>query len=200
MDEKTIHAYNHDAESYLRTWSEQETPLEKHPWIIMAFRKNAATADIGCGSGREVAWLNDKGYPCVGYDASEALLKHAINTYPQLNFQMAKLPDLTEIENESFQNILCQTVLMHLPEFAIEGAMQNLFRILKSEGSLILSFREGKNLDSSNREKDDRLYTNISLQRISSIWKNLGGLVKAENTKTLSRTGTPLYEVWLFKQ
>ena len=33
--------------------------------------------DIGCGSGREVAWLNASGFPAAGFDASEGLLAEA---------------------------------------------------------------------------------------------------------------------------
>ena len=42
---------------------------------------------IGCGSGREVAWLNATGFPAVGFDASEGLLKEACQRYSGVSIQ-----------------------------------------------------------------------------------------------------------------
>ncbi|KVO67988.1 hypothetical protein WJ79_26935 [Burkholderia ubonensis] len=38
--------------------------------LTQHFAPAGRTADIGCGAGRDVAWLNANGVPAVGHDAS----------------------------------------------------------------------------------------------------------------------------------
>ena len=58
------------------------------PWSRRFFRPGRPTADIGCGSGREVAWLSAHGFPAVvGYDPSTGLLSQARARYPHLTFR-----------------------------------------------------------------------------------------------------------------
>jgi len=68
------------------------------------------TADIGCGSVRDTQWL-------TGYDTSERLLAEARRLHPSARY--AALPELHNIADETFCNVLCETVIMHLPPDAI---------------------------------------------------------------------------------
>jgi SAM-dependent methyltransferase len=67
MDRFTIDAYDKDARSFADEWHAQPAPTDLHD-LIRRFFHRGSTADIGCGSGREVAWLNAHGYPAAGYD------------------------------------------------------------------------------------------------------------------------------------
>ena len=62
MDRDTLKAYDTHAADYARDWHDQPPPADLHA-IIRRFFRNGATADIGCGSGREVGWLNANGFP-----------------------------------------------------------------------------------------------------------------------------------------
>ena len=62
MDSKTLAAYDHDAAAFARDWHEQPAPSDLHDVVARFFIKDGFTADIGCGSGREVAWLNANGF------------------------------------------------------------------------------------------------------------------------------------------
>ncbi|CAG4890996.1 class I SAM-dependent methyltransferase [Paraburkholderia saeva] len=42
------------------------------------------TADIGCGNGRDVAWMAANGYRVTGFDASPGLLAEARRLHPDL--------------------------------------------------------------------------------------------------------------------
>jgi SAM-dependent methyltransferase len=114
-------------------------------------------ADIGCGSGREVAFLAAGGFAAVGYDASEALLAQARQRYPELAFGQAALPALAGIADHAFDNVLCETVIMHLPRQQIAPAVARLLTILKPGGILYVSWRVTEGADQ--RDGHGRLYS-----------------------------------------
>jgi len=141
MDQHTLAAYDLDAADFAAQWHDQPAPRDLHALVGRFFRPGP-TADIGCGSGREVAWLAAHGFPVVaGYDASTGLLSEARARYPHLTFGTAALPDLAGIPDGSFDNVLCETVIMHLAADAIAPSVERLMAILRSGGVLYLSWR-----------------------------------------------------------
>jgi SAM-dependent methyltransferase len=157
MDQKTLAAYEADAADFARQWHCQPAPVDLHALIGRFFRPGP-TADIGCGSGREVAWLSGHGFPAVmGYDPSMGLLSEARARYPHLTFEVAALPDLAGIPDGSFDNVLCETVIMHLARDAIAASVARLVAILRPGGTLYLSWRVTAGADQ--RDPHGRLYT-----------------------------------------
>ena len=59
------------------------------------FSPDAPTADIGCGAGRDTAWLESQGFPTVGYEPSAAMRAEAQAHYPGIRVSAASLPDST---------------------------------------------------------------------------------------------------------
>jgi SAM-dependent methyltransferase len=156
MDHSTLAAYDADAAAFAEEWHEQPPPEDLHV-LIRRFFQPGLTADIGCGSGREVAWLDANGYPAIGYDASEGLLAQARARYPGLRFEAAALPELAGIADARFDNVLCETVIMHLGRDAIAPSVRRLMGILKPGGVLYLSWRVTDGADV--RDTHGRLYT-----------------------------------------
>ena len=156
MDRQTLAAYDNDAAAFAKDWHEQPAPIDLHEIVKRFLVKGGLTADIGCGSGREVAWLNANGFPAKGFDASNGLLAEARRRYPQFEFAHAELPDLNGIAVNSFANILCETVIMHLGGPLIASSVRRMFEIVKPGGIFYLSWRvtEGEDL----RDKHARLY------------------------------------------
>jgi len=156
MDRKTLAAYEAHAADFARQWHSQPAPADLHALIERFFRPGA-TADIGCGSGREVAWLSAHGFPAVvGYDPSTGLLSEARARYPHLSFKTAALPELAGIPDGSFDNVLCETVIMHLTDDAILSSVERLMAILRPGGVLYLSWRVTNGADQ--RDTHGRLY------------------------------------------
>jgi SAM-dependent methyltransferase len=155
MDSKTLQAYDSHAAAFAQDWHEQPPPADLHD-IVRRFLRPGPTADIGCGSGREVAWLNANGFPAVGYDPSVGLLAQARARYPQLQFHAAALPALEGIADASLANVLCETVIMHLPRDAIAPSARRLIAILAPGGTLYLSWRVTAGADL--RDPHGRLY------------------------------------------
>ncbi|MGB6956460.1 MAG: class I SAM-dependent methyltransferase [Bradyrhizobium sp.] len=156
MDRPTLAAYDKDAAAFAKDWHEQPAPVDLHEIVERFFIKNGMTADIGCGSGREVAWLNANGFPAKGFDASEGLLTEARTRYQQFEFVHAELPDLDGIAANTYDNVLCETVIMHLDRAQIAPSIRRMLEIAKPGGIFYLSWRVTAGDDQ--RDKHERLY------------------------------------------
>jgi SAM-dependent methyltransferase len=155
MDRSTIAAYDAEPAAYAEDWHSQPPPEDLHR-LIRKFFRPGLTADIGCGSGREVAWLEANGFPAIGYDASAGLLAEARARYPHLKFEAAALPELAGTAADTFDNVLCETVIMHLAAETIAPSVNRLAAILKPGGVLYLSWRVTATADE--RDPHGRLY------------------------------------------
>ena len=157
MDRRTLAAYDKDAAAFAKDWHEQPPPTDLHEVVKRFFIVDGVTADIGCGSGREVAWLNANGFPARGFDASDGLLAEARARYSQFDFVRAELPALGGIAADTFDNVLCETVIMHLDRAQIAPSVRRVLDILKPGGILYLSWRVTEGDDQ--RDKHERLYS-----------------------------------------
>jgi len=156
VDRATLAAYNKDAATFAKDWHAQPAPVDLQDVVNRFFIKGGATVDIGCGSGREVAWLNANGFPAVGFDASDGLLAEARSRYPQLKFSHAELPDLQGIVANTYDNLLCETVIMHLDHALIAPSVRRMLDITKPGGIFYLSWRVTDGADV--RDGPGRLY------------------------------------------
>jgi SAM-dependent methyltransferase len=156
MDRKTLAAYDHDAATFASDWHEQPAPSDLQAVVTRFFIKGGLTADIGCGSGREVAWLNANGFSTQGFDASNGLLAEARSRYPDLTFAHAELPELADIAADTFDNVLCETVIMHLERPQVAPSVRRMLDIVKPGGIFYLSWRVTDGVDL--RDAHGRLY------------------------------------------
>jgi SAM-dependent methyltransferase len=164
VDKATLSAYDRDAGDFADDWAAQPPPSDLHATVQRFFIPGRPTADIGCGSGRDAAWLDSNVYPTKGFDASEGLLSEARKRHPQVQFASAILPDLAGIAEGSFANVLCETVIMHLEPEAITPAVERLLSLLVPGGILYLSWRVTEGAD--RRDEHGRLYAAFEPERV----------------------------------
>ncbi|ACR29354.1 class I SAM-dependent methyltransferase [Burkholderia glumae] len=155
MDTKTLSAYDTNSASFAEDW-EAQPPAEDWYALVRKHFRPGRTADIGCGSGRDAAWLTANGFPAVGFEPSKGLLQEARRRHPDVPFQVAALPELEGVADASFQNVLCETVLMHLEAGLIVPAVRKLLDITAPGGTLYLSWRVIEGDD--RRDEHGRLY------------------------------------------
>jgi SAM-dependent methyltransferase len=156
MDRATLAAYDKDAAAFASDWHEQPAPADLHDVVARFFVRGGRTVDIGCGSGREVGWLVAQGFAAEGFDASDGLLQQARSRYPHLTFIYAELPELKDIAPASYDNVLCETVIMHLDRAQIAPSVRRMRDITKPGGIFYLSWRVTKDADL--RDSHGRLY------------------------------------------
>ena len=158
---------------------------------VRKYFKAGNTADIGCGSGREVAWLNANGFSAAGFDASEGLLAEARRRYPAFKFASAELPDLKGIGARAYDNVLCETVIMHLERAQIAASVRRLLDIVKPSGILYLSWRVTDDADL--RDAQGRLYAAFDAALVLAELKTASLLLDEEVVSASS--GKPIHRL-----
>jgi ubiquinone/menaquinone biosynthesis C-methylase UbiE len=95
--------------------------------------------DLGCGGGKTAAAIYAKGVADVwGLDPSPYLLRHAAQHYPHIRFVqgvMEKLP----FPNQRFDGISACFVFHEVPPFYISQALEEIARVLKPSGVLVIA-------------------------------------------------------------
>jgi SAM-dependent methyltransferase len=155
MDAPTLAAYDAHAAGYAAEWLGQEPPQDMYALLRTHFMPGP-TADVGCGAGRDTAWLAASGFEARGFDASAGLLAQARAAHPALRFDQAALPGLEGVPRGAFQNVLCETVIMHLPPAQVGASVRSLLALLRPGGTLYLSWRVTD--DADKRDPAGRLY------------------------------------------
>lgn len=178
MDKHTIEIYNLEAKSIAQLHSSL-TPKRIYQLINQYFIKGGKTLDVGCGIGRDTHWLNQQGFSTIGVDGSVEMLKYAQASHPNDDFLQDYLPDLPELENLQFQNILCSAVLMHLPETQISVACKRLLALLQPDGRLIISVR---GTQEKNQREHGKLYSTIEINTLPQLFIDCGAKVLLQET------------------
>lgn len=166
MDKQTIITYNKEAKSITQL-HKSLIPERIYELISEFFIPNAETADIGCGIGRDTEWLAQQGYLVLGVDASKGMLKQARILHQDLKFIEDSLPELLELNEKTFANILCSAVLMHLNQVDRMIAYQRFITLLEPNGSLIISFRSTNN---TNQRENGKLYDLILYKELQDFF------------------------------
>ncbi|MFZ5826721.1 MAG: methyltransferase domain-containing protein [Bacillota bacterium] len=171
MDKRTLDLYEAKAAEFAQLYR-TVTPTDLYRQLLAFFHPEELTADIGGGSGRDAAWLADQGFPTTGYDASPAMLEQARAAYGKVDFQQAALPDLAEIPDGAFKNVLCSGTFMHIGREHLITAVINLARIMRQGGRLVVSYRESQG--ETEREADGRLFTPIPAGKLALLFEAAG--------------------------
>ena len=95
--------------------------------------------DLGCGGGTTAAAIEAKGVADVwGLDPSPYLLRYAARDYPQIQFVqgvMEKLP----FPNQRFDGMSACFVFHEVPPYYIRQALDEISRVLKQGGLLVIA-------------------------------------------------------------
>jgi ubiquinone/menaquinone biosynthesis C-methylase UbiE len=178
MDHQTINTYDNAAER-IAALHTTLIPVRIYQLVDQFFIQDGTCADIGCGIGRDSAWLSSQGYGVTGFDASDGMLEQAKVRYPNIRFISGSLPLLEQQADCAFTNVLCSAVIMHLGADQIGSAVANLMRIIAMDGVIILTFRGTRNHD---QRESGKLYTPIEAEELISLFIQAGAkLLHHEN-------------------
>lgn len=98
--------------------------------------------ELGCGSGRDAAYLLGQGFDVEASDGSPAMLKAALRLHPELQGRLRRLSlpqGLTEIPSKSYQAVYSLALFMHLEEQLLPPIFTEIHRILEPRGTFFYS-------------------------------------------------------------
>ncbi|MBI4020552.1 MAG: class I SAM-dependent methyltransferase [Candidatus Aenigmarchaeota archaeon] len=98
-------------------------------------KRGSTVLDAGCGIGKASQLLEREGYKVIGIDVNRKAIQRARRGYPDIEFQICGLSDLSRFKNSTFDAIFCRRVLGDLYRIGkFEKALAELARVLKKGG------------------------------------------------------------------
>ncbi|WP_255414983.1 class I SAM-dependent methyltransferase [Cohnella sp. AR92] len=136
---------------------------------------NTRILDLGCGSGRHVAYLLGAGYQVAGMDISQESVACTQSIIASNGWSadvvqgsMTQLP----YKDQSFDGLICHGVLLYLKVIDIQAAINEMFRVMKPGARALIVVRSVKDMRYG---KGDELGDNTFL--ITDNFTNEEGMV-----------------------
>jgi SAM-dependent methyltransferase len=98
--------------------------------------------DVGCGPGRVVGLLAERGLPVIGVDLSPGMIEVARRDHPDLDFRVGSMTEL-DLPDGELGGVVSWWSIIHLPREVVPQAFAEFHRVLASDGILLLGFHLG---------------------------------------------------------
>jgi SAM-dependent methyltransferase len=99
--------------------------------------------DLGCGPGQTTAFLHGCGVAVRGLDLSEDLLREAQQRHPGIEFEQGDMLALP-CADASLAGVIAFYAIVHLSPAGLRRALEEMHRVLRPGGRLLLSFHIGE--------------------------------------------------------
>lgn len=144
MDTQT--SYDRVADEYVRRIFDELTQKPFDRQILDRFavsvRDVGPACDLGCGPGQVARYLHERGVEVCGVDLSAEMVACARRLTPGVAFRQGDMRAL-DVPNEAWAGITAFYSLIHIPGAEMVQALQEIRRVLRPGGALLLSFHIG---------------------------------------------------------
>jgi ubiquinone/menaquinone biosynthesis C-methylase UbiE len=129
--------------------------------------------ELGCGAGRDLAWLEGRGCQLVGADLSAGMLAEARGR-ARADLCQAEMGTLC-FAAASFAGLWCNAALLHLPRAEAPGALAEMYRVLSPGAPLFLRLQLGDGEAWETRpNRPARLFTRYQEGELKSLLQTAG--------------------------
>lgn len=144
-------AYDTVARSYARLL---DGLLETSTWdrmVLAAFAEHVdragggLVADLGCGTGRITAHLDQLGLDVLGIDLSPGMVAEARRRHPDMRFEVGSIAAL-DLPDAHLAGALAWYSLIHTPPAELPRLVHELARVLRPGGWFVTAFQVGDEL------------------------------------------------------
>lgn len=169
MDYKEINirVYDEDASSFEeRSKNYLQDHIIRDAELFVLSLPGRYVLDLGCGPGRDMAFLTEKGLRVFGLDISSGMIQ--ICKKKGLNIVKGDVERLP-FRKGSFDGLWAYTSLLHIPKTNFRESLERLAGLLKDRGILYLGMKEGnfEGFEQEGKYKEKRfhsLYRNEELR------------------------------------
>jgi len=133
------------------SWKAYES--KRYVFILEAIRKRmqgerlellaGSCLDIGCSTGHFSGKLRDLFQRVVALDISQTAVERAKLNYPGIDFHCGTLPHL-RFGSRTFKLVTCLEVLYYLDRDVLDPALEEISRVVSSDGFVVFSALSGK--------------------------------------------------------
>ena len=152
VDKKTLEVYNKHISDYEKLIAKEFKDTNLHTFMKM-IKKEGKVLDLGCGTGSASLELLKNGFSPFPVDASHEMVKVAKSL---LKIKVRKI-SFNEIKEYDFYDaIWANFSLLHTTKNQFGNILKKLFFVLKEEGILFFSLKQGAG---ESRDKLGRFYS-----------------------------------------
>jgi SAM-dependent methyltransferase len=166
MNEELQSSYDRVAENYAKQFRDE---IDKKPfdrkmldWLAEKVGGLGVICDMGCGPGQIARYLHSKGVKVCGVDLSPAMVQQAQGLNTDIPFQRGDMLALNDVADNSYGGIAAFYSIVHIPRQKVVQALQELKRVLRPKGMLLLTFHIGQEI----KHLDEFLDKEVSLDFI----------------------------------
>lgn len=143
-------SYDRVAENYAEQFRDE---MDKKPfdrkmldWLAEKVGGLGVICDMGCGPGQIARYLRGRGMKVCGVDLSPEMVRQAQSSNPDISFQQGDMFALADISDNSYGGIAAFYAIVHIPRPSVVLALQELRRVLRPNGVLLLAFHIGQGI------------------------------------------------------
>jgi SAM-dependent methyltransferase len=110
--------------------------------LTIHLKAGNTVVDVGCGSGRDILWLKNRGYDVIGLERSSGLAGLA-RTHTACRIIEADF-ETYDFSKLSADALVLIGALVHLPRPKFPKVFKAICRALKKSGTLLITMKQGK--------------------------------------------------------
>ncbi len=176
LSRKNIKAYDETVEKYHELTKDLEpAQIKKREEFINMLPKKAWIIDIGCGPGRDALFFTGHGLRVTGIDLSKKTIVKARLIAPKADFQVMDFRKLS-FPDELFDGAWFGASIFCVEKSHAGRIIENVYRILKKNGVMNISFKEGKGegFELDKRYDREKFYAYYTEEEVRPLLLNPG--------------------------
>ncbi len=158
--------------------------------LAKALAPGASILDIGCGSGRDLRWLAERGFQPTGFERSSKLAaltrQHSGCPVLEVDFETFDFSSL------AFPALLMVGALVHVDRQQFPATLKKILQALLPGGWLYLTMKEGKGEQSADDGRIFTLSSTTALEEIFSLLRKFSFFLKVAKTRMWSRNSVTI--------
>ena len=157
--------------------------------LTSKLKTGATILDVGCGSGRDLLWLKQRGFEPKGLERSPslAMLARQASGCEVIEADFCSY----DFSREQLDAIVLIGALVHLNREQFPQVLNSIRKAVKTGGYILLSLKEGVG---SQQSPDGRLFTLWTVDELAEIFYDLG-LEPVDESRQISRVRGD--DIWL---